>query len=76
MSILPTYEPLGWEDIPREIIEADVMVFVKRRELVGKQKLCCPRCDTNQVQLVSWTNPVVDLKCRCCKYTFKWDAKT
>lgn len=59
-----------------DILHADVMTLVERREKVAKQKLCCPRCDTNQVQLVSWINPVVDLKCRRCKYTFKWDVKS
>ncbi|QGY75127.1 hypothetical protein CF8_0167 [Aeromonas phage CF8] len=62
--------------IPVDGIHTGLLTLLERREKVAKQKLCCPRCDTNQVQLVSWTSPVVDLKCRRCKYTFKWDAKT
>ncbi|ASU00701.1 NrdC-like thioredoxin [Aeromonas phage AS-gz] len=52
--------------------EYDVML--DRRKEVAKQKFRCPCCDTDQIQLVSWTHKVVDLRCRKCKRKFIWES--
>ncbi|AWH15625.1 NrdC-like thioredoxin [Aeromonas phage 60AhydR15PP] len=52
--------------------EYDVML--DRRKEVAKQKFRCPCCDTDQIQLVSWVNKVVDLRCRKCNRKFIWES--
>ncbi|WNV46014.1 thioredoxin/Dam-replacing family protein [Aeromonas phage AerS_266] len=45
--------------------------LAKRREQVCKVHHVCPACHAVQVQLVSWTNPIIIRKCRICKHTHR-----
>lgn len=68
-------ENVEWEDLFQDMIKSS-----KRRELLGKrmnqQKLCCPECNTRQVQLVGYISDYpAKWKCRHCKYKFEWEGE-
>ena len=51
-----------------------------RREDLGKRmnllKLCCPVCETRQVQLIKYIDTYpAQWKCRHCKHTFEWEGE-
>lgn len=41
-----------------------------RRMKVSALKPICPKCTTNQVQIINWFTDAVGMKCRHCKYLF------
>lgn len=44
----------------------------KKREAFCKAVKPCPKCNTNQVQLIDWTD-VAKWKCRHCKH--RWEGE-
>lgn len=47
-----------------------VLELHDRRNKVSAMKPICPRCTTNQVQIINWFTDAVGMKCRHCKYRF------
>lgn len=47
----------------------------ERRVFAMKLQPVCDKCGTQQVQLVSWSTPECEFKCRCCKHTFTIEVK-
>ncbi|AEN93764.1 conserved hypothetical protein [Escherichia phage Bp7] len=48
-----------------------VMAMVARREQASKNVPNCPKCGTEQVQLVQWRHNPLQYKCRHCKHRFE-----
>lgn len=46
------------------------MAMVSRREQSSKNVPNCPKCGTEQVQLVHWQTSILRYKCRHCKHRF------
>ncbi|WP_415913237.1 hypothetical protein [Neptuniibacter sp. QD37_11] len=59
--------PESWID---QVIDA-AKASNQKRVTLCKNPPRCPECDTPQVQLVEWINPV-EWKCRHCKH--KWSS--
>lgn len=47
----------------------------ERRELLGKNAINCPKCDTNQVQLIDHFVSPAEWKCRHCKTKFNFEPE-
>ncbi|QAU03558.1 hypothetical protein [Escherichia phage AnYang] len=50
-----------------------VTAMVARREQASKNVPNCPKCGTEQVQLVHWQTSNLCYKCRHCKHRFERD---
>lgn len=55
------FKPPAWDAI---------MAMVERRERASKSVPNCPKCGTEQVQLVHWQTSNLRYKCRRCKHRF------
>ena len=55
------FKPPAWDAI---------MAMVERREQSSKNVPNCPKCGTEQVQLVHWQTSNLRYKCRHCKHRF------
>lgn len=54
-----------------DLIIMDIPKATERRLALGKLDIRCPKCNTNQVQLIDWfLEPAASWKCRECKYKF------
>ena len=56
------FKPPAWDAI---------MAMVSRREQASKNVPNCPKCGTEQVQLIHWQTSNLRYKCRHCKYRFE-----
>ncbi|AHJ86936.1 hypothetical protein STP4a_081 [Salmonella phage STP4-a] len=63
-------EDLVQDEEDFEIDWTTVLEMADRRERSMKQVTPCPKCETNQVQLVDWHTEVLKMKCRKCKHKF------
>ncbi len=64
MGVIPTPESI--------LREAEY--FAIRREILCKHSPCCPKCDTDQVQLIEYIeSDVAKWKCRHCRQKFYFE---
>lgn len=54
-----------------DIIYDKMMELVNRREKACKLRPVCPKCQTEQVQIIDWYTAKVKFKCRHCKHRFE-----
>ena len=52
---------------------AGALKLADRREHLGRNMPRCPKCDTKQVQLVSYSAAHAEWKCRHCKNYFLYE---
>jgi transposase-like protein len=58
-----------WDSFSKQISELAVELG-NRLDYLANSGICCPSCDTNQLQLISRRVPA-KWKCRMCGYTFE-----
>lgn len=65
------------EDDGHKIDPEQVMYFTNRREFLSKQRLHCPVCRGDQVQLIAYHKEPAVWKCRDtkCRSIFHWEPK-
>lgn len=55
-----------------EELLAQASLFAKRRERICKQSTKCPKCRSNQVQIIN-SDPLAKWKCRHCHHTWRYE---